>query len=251
MCVKVSKLACLGAVAFIIGCTSNQQKTNLDVEKDSAVVEMTEESEIEENEVSSEKQEEVYGIDLGLSVNWADCNVGANSSEECGLLVPYGNVTGTTRFPKPVLENISGTEQDIAVIKMGNGWRMPTEDEMRELIENCSCNIVTVNDVVGVRFSAQNGNSIFLPANGIGYNVYDDRDSIFVRSMKDNKEGNYWCGTGHKGIKRRMQMAREMGINPSGNVPPATLHFSIERNIRDIDNQNPTYCYAVRAVHEK
>lgn len=82
---------------------------------------------------------ESYGVDLGLSVNWAECNVGATSPDETGYEIPYGNTSGSIYYADETPTNISGTNYDIAKAKLGDGWRMPTEDEMRELIENAIC----------------------------------------------------------------------------------------------------------------
>ena len=88
---------------------------------------------VEEAEEVPETKE--YGVDLGLSVNWAECNVGADSPEEVGCCIPLGNVTGTTKAPTNPNPAVSGTSSDIAVVKLGEGWRMPTGLEMKELKE--------------------------------------------------------------------------------------------------------------------
>lgn len=55
---------------------------------------------------------------------------------------------------------------DAALAVMGNGWRTPTVDEWNELINNTSKERVLVNGIGGIRFTATNGNSIFLPFAG-------------------------------------------------------------------------------------
>lgn len=49
---------------------------------------------------------------------------------------------------------------------MGSDWRMPTETEIRELINNTTNEWTQVNGVNGRKFTASNGNSIFIPAAG-------------------------------------------------------------------------------------
>ena len=57
-------------------------------------------------------------------------------------------------------------EDDAAHVNLGDNWRMPTDEEWTELRENCSWEWITRNGVTGHLVSANNGNSIFLPAAG-------------------------------------------------------------------------------------
>lgn len=110
-----------------------------------------------------------YGVDLGLSVYWADYNVGSTESTEVGGCYGWGDVTGTyytkdeTMYPSAnPPSDISGTEYDIASNKWGNGWRIPTKEEMEELIDNCD--ITWQNWCKCWEFTSKiNGNSIKLP----------------------------------------------------------------------------------------
>lgn len=90
-------------------------------------------------------------IDLGLSVKWASCNLGANDSKENGDYFRWGetepNGTGSregymyyddiTRTYIDLGEDISGTEYDVAHVKLGGKWRMPTKAEYEELKSRC------------------------------------------------------------------------------------------------------------------
>ena len=63
-------------------------------------------------------------------------------------------------------DQISGTEYDPANVLWGNGWRLPTEAEIKELIEKCTWTA----EQYGYTVTGPNGNSIFLPACGMqGY----------------------------------------------------------------------------------
>ena len=84
-------------------------------------------------------------VDLGLSVKWATCNVGADSPENYGKCVEYKNCI-----------------TDVAYMWGGN-WRLPTGDEMRELVNKCTWTWTTQNGVKGYSVTGSNGNSIFLP----------------------------------------------------------------------------------------
>lgn len=86
-------------------------------------------------------------VDLGLSVTWATCNVGANSPEENGEYYTFDNALA--------LEN--------------NGERLPTKEEFQELIDNCTW-LWREEGVHGyMATSKKNGNSIFLPAASTRY----------------------------------------------------------------------------------
>lgn len=125
-------------------------------------------------------------VDLGLSVKWADHNVGAKSVSDYGGTYGWADPTGTlvtssvwdenSRW-KPNLyggpnpsSNISGSSFDIAHVKWGGSWRMPTGGEFVELYNNCTYKDSTVNGVKGVRFtSKRNYRSIFFPFAGAHY----------------------------------------------------------------------------------
>ena len=139
-------------------------------------------------------------VDLGLSVKWATCNVGADSPEEFGLYFAWGETTGydkdhlvnlywdnykwsipgedginfgslkkynDTNGYGPV-DNLTTLEaaDDAAVANWGDSWRMPTNEEMDELVNNCTWTKTTHNGVSGFKVEASNGNYIFLPCAG-------------------------------------------------------------------------------------
>ena len=116
--------------------------------------------------------DEHEAMDMGLSVKWATCNVGADSPFEAGDYYSWsetevkdiynsGTYVGTYE-----LENISGTAYDVAHVKWKGDWRMPTMEEIKELYQKCSREWVTENGVLGERITAANGNSIFIPVVG-------------------------------------------------------------------------------------
>ena len=110
-------------------------------------------------------------VDLGLSVKWATCNVGANSPEEYGQYFAWGETSPKTVFTeensltnKKHMEDFSGDEQyDAAAANWGGGWRMATSDEYTELINDCTW-ILVENE--GYKVTGPNGNSIFIPTSG-------------------------------------------------------------------------------------
>lgn len=86
----------------------------------------------------------IEAVDLGLSVRWANCNVGANKPEEIGCYYAWGETTEKKYYTsetyvkaKDIIYDISETEFDAARMNWGDKWRMPTADEMHELVNKC------------------------------------------------------------------------------------------------------------------
>ena len=126
-------------------------------------------------------------IDLGLpsGTKWACCNVGADKPEGYGGYYAWGETSEKKVYDwttykhcngnKDTCHNlgsdIAGTQYDVAHVKWGGGWRMPTKEQQDELRNNCTYEWTTSNGVKGGRFtSKKNGRSIFLPAAGYRWN---------------------------------------------------------------------------------
>ena len=134
-------------------------------------VEFTENKE-NNTQVSSEK-----AVDLGLSVKWASCNVGATSPEQYGDKYAWGETETKDNYTKDnyiyynaetmvytfLGNDISGTEFDAARKVWGGKWRMPTYDEMYELRMKCEWEWTRFNNKNGFKATGPNGNSIFIP----------------------------------------------------------------------------------------
>lgn len=134
-------------------------------------------------------------VDLGLSVMWAKYNVGAENETETGAMAAYGDATGlmtSTRLDDyNVTSDIAATANDIvkhADIDGSSSIKssMPTAAQIAELIKGTKQTWTTVDGVSGIRFTANNGNSIFLPAAGY-------RNGTTVEGA--NVKGLYWAGT--------------------------------------------------------
>lgn len=115
-------------------------------------------------------------VDLGLSVLWASYNVGATSVEEFGGSYYWGSTPEISYEEKKELisntqiMDICGTKYDIAHYYWEDDWRLPTNIECRELVEQCSFTYEEKNGISGYVAKGPNGNSIFFPAqqsNGI------------------------------------------------------------------------------------
>ena len=114
-------------------------------------------------------------VDLGLSVKWATCNVGASSPTGYGNYYAWGETTTKSTYTEENSKtygknfgDIKGnTFYDAARANWGGSWRLPTSAECLELLDNCKGEWTTVSGVKGRRFtSKKNGKSIFLPAAG-------------------------------------------------------------------------------------
>ena len=128
-------------------------------------------------------------VDLGLSVMWATCNVGANSPDEIGNLYQWGELipcgisgsSGDYKWSGPELNTYikyvtasrfgkvdDRTElefaDDVANVNLLGNWRMPSKTEAQELIDNCTFTEMVLNGVKGYEVVSKiNGKSIFLP----------------------------------------------------------------------------------------
>ncbi|MBR5848530.1 MAG: TIR domain-containing protein [Bacteroidaceae bacterium] len=118
-------------------------------------------------------------VDLGLSVKWATCNIGATAPEEYGDYFAWGETTTKSEYTKEnsktyrkVFSDIAGNpEYDAARANWGSSWRLPTPGECLELEYNCTWLWTIKGGNKGYKVtSKKNGNSIFLPAAG----MYED-----------------------------------------------------------------------------
>ncbi len=134
-------------------------------------------------------------VDLGLpsGLKWATCNVGASSPEKSGSYFAWGETKPKDEYTQANsltygknIDDISGNVQyDVAAANWGEGWRMPTKDEMQELIDNCDWEWTKQNNVKGYKVTGVNGNSIFIPETGVW------RDNTFTSGSCDRSF--YWC----------------------------------------------------------
>ena len=139
-------------------------------------------------------------VDLGLpsGTKWASCNVGASKPEEYGGYYAWGETEEKETYNSSTYKyyqngsyvslgsDISGTEYDVAHVKWGGNWCMPTLDDIKELLDNCTSEWTTFNGVNGRRFTGPNGNSIFLPA--AGYRSFGYLNLA-------GSDGDYWSST--------------------------------------------------------
>ena len=156
-------------------------------------------------------------VDLGLpsGTQWATCNIGASSPEQCGNYYAWGETAtkdnydiNTYKWHNNSDEMMTVTkycihsdcgyegftdgkteldpEDDAAYVNWGPQWRMPTYEQLAELKTQCTWKSSTLNGVKGRMATGPNGNSIFLPTAGIG-----EGESI----LSVGTHGNYWSRT--------------------------------------------------------
>lgn len=134
-------------------------------------------------------------VDMGLSVRWATYNLGTTSSSAAGSYFAWGETEAKTEFKLDNYANydkttstytdigtdIKNTEYDAARKLWGGTWRMPTEAEYQELVDNCTWTWSA--DKGGYTVTSKNGNTIFMPAAGL----YSSDEISLVGS-----QGQYW-----------------------------------------------------------
>ena len=168
-------------------------------------------------------------VDLGLpsGLKWAKCNVGAEKETDYGYYFMWGDIedksydecswesykycnwsydtlTKYNTFPlfgeKPDDKTKLDSEDDAARVHMGSDWRMPTQTEIQELLENTENEWVedfSGSGVNGRKFSSKiNGNSIFIPAAGIcrdgSVDYVGSSGGIWSSSLKDDYPNLAW-----------------------------------------------------------
>lgn len=139
-------------------------------------------------------------IDLGLpsGSKWACCNVGATTPEGYGGYYAWGETETKSTYSESTYKyyssssgyqnlgsDIAATQYDVAHVKWGGSWQMPTYNQIKELKNNCTYTWTTENGVKGGKFTGPNGASIFLPAAGCRY------DS----GLLAGSGGYYWSST--------------------------------------------------------
>ena len=113
-------------------------------------------------------------VDLGLSVKWATCNVGAGKPSDYGNYYAWGETKTKETYAEEnsktfwkSMDDIAGNPKyDAARANWGGSWRMPTMEELEELFDKCTWIRTTQDGHNGYIVTGLNGNSIFLPAAG-------------------------------------------------------------------------------------
>ena len=145
-------------------------------------------------------------VDLGLpsGLKWATVNLGSDAVDQDGDYYAWGEVT--KYLDKKLEKNkMYGTESgdisgsathDAATAEWGGTWRIPTEEEFYELIDNCTFEWTTIGRRIGMKVTSKsNGNYIFLPASG----RFRSSSPVYNRADDINEYANYWTSTPERG----------------------------------------------------
>lgn len=171
--------------------------------------------------VTVSKEADGKGVDMGLSVPWAVCNVGAQSAPEYGDLFAWAETeawysgksvgfmaykwsdktdqwgNNYTKYTWDDKKFIIEPEDDAACVNWGQKWRMPTEEEYKELIDNCEwvkgTRKLDGNDINGYTAVAPCGARIFFPC------VEGWMTGAYTGVFFDNQQGIYWTSYVHQG----------------------------------------------------
>ena len=151
----------------------------------------------------NEKIISFQAVDLGLSVLWADRNLGASLPSVDGYHYRWGDLSlwknENFYYQKGVFDNISNNiggnpNFDAARYECGEPWRLPSLSEINELIHCCTWIWQEADDVnfvlSGYKVFGMNGNHIFFPASGQGEGLMEDESYIEHFDIY----GCYWSG---------------------------------------------------------
>lgn len=131
-------------------------------------------------------------VDLGLSVKWCGCNLGATKPEEYGEYYRWANgMNGHSLDGFPTDKEIAGTKFDVAYLLSEGKLKTPTRKQFKELIDRCRWSWITYNGTTGCKVTGPSGKSIFLPGAG--------RKSDYGIYRKDSF-GYYWSSSRGHGL---------------------------------------------------
>lgn len=164
---------------------------------------------------SLQKSDAVVAVDLGLSVLWSNCNMGATSPHDYGGYFAWAEPTGTLWSAEGISHDgnayswntsnyggntpsgsYAGSSLDIATVNWGSGWHVPSYYEFAELIEKCEWVLVQQGSSAWVQVTGPNGNSIDMPLAGM-YGDDEDNDKIrlLYGPLHTNSTGSYWTSS--------------------------------------------------------
>ncbi|MCD8287114.1 MAG: DUF5640 domain-containing protein [Clostridia bacterium] len=191
--------------------SANRSTDEIDNDSTAAKEQITELSDLEQPEKDESAEEEetttttereassryINGheyVDLGLSVKWATCNVGASSPAAYGNYYAWGETTTKSEYTEEnskthdvSMGSIAGNPRyDAARANWGGSWRLPTASEIGELVKKCERRWTNVGGHHGYMLTGPSGNSIFLPA-ASSYN------GTWI--LATGSAGDYWSAT--------------------------------------------------------
>lgn len=210
-----------------------------------------------------EKPECLAPVDLGLSVLWANCNFGSKTVDGNGGHYAWGDPTGKLWSGDGIRLNletsiyswntnnyggnnppsdISGTALDIVAANWGDGWRMPTYNEAKELCEQCQWKLHESDGAKWCEVIGPNGNSIIMPLAGL---FGDDLSNRFhAGPYRVGERGYYWTSTSCT----TPGTAEERGYGVNEGVITAWI-FRFNSNVYETAGLTPVFADYLRAFH--
>ena len=143
-------------------------------------------------------------VDLGLSVNWAGWNIGANSPDQEGTLFGWGDPSGKERsiysakYPvkDPPMSICGDSRYDMAMVNWGWPWRLPNRKELDELVSKCKWEEMYYHGIKGFKLTVPNGNTLFLPITRSRTPIWDKDKQDYKDELetKQSSTGHYYSG---------------------------------------------------------
>ena len=145
----------------------------------------TQPKQLQQPDISALLQRPNVKFDMGEVGKWSCCNVGAVGPWDYGDYYAWGETEMKSRYAwetykycsppydddgVPTCHNIGSdiawTEYDVAHVKWGGNWHLPSRDQVRALVKNTKKELITIHGVEGLRCNAPNGNAIFITSAG-------------------------------------------------------------------------------------
>lgn len=173
-------------------------------------------------------------VDLGLpsGIKWAKCDLGETSPEKYGDGYGWGEtwtktsweyyyyftdiVKGQfTKYDSRDKRYFLEKEDDVAYLRLGEGWRYPTWNEVQELYDNCTVTESTLNGWPGVMFISKNNNNYIF----FGYWKKSSRgsrrwSSALVPSDPSLAKCMYFIKEGDRIVLKQDNVGRDEGLLP-------------------------------------
>lgn len=173
-------------------------------------------------------------VDLGLpsGIKWAKCDLGETSPEKYGDGYGWGEtwtktsweyyyyftdiVKGQfTKYDSRDKRYFLEKEDDVAYLRLGEGWRYPTWNEVQELYDNCTVTESTLNGWPGVMFVSKNNNNYIF----FGYWKKSSRgsrrwSSALVPSDPSLAKCMYFIKEGDRIVLKQDNVGRDEGLLP-------------------------------------
>ena len=184
-------------------------------------------------------------VDLGLSVKWARVNLGASSPEEFGDYYAWGETETKNEYTEDnsvtygdaYIADFSGSKKyDAATANWGISWRMPTETEFQELIDNCeTIEYLKYNDVYGYLLTIDDDKSLFFPEAG------------YISGISSYSNCWYWTSTpsGSSNAYKFGMTSSSSTRSIGGSIRAVTDGDSTDKSIEDILDEAPEQLYLV------